>query len=154
MTIPIIKNKLPKKETPKKIRPGAKALIVHDGKILVITEKTSSGEIIHDFPGGGIEFGETAQEALIREVKEEVGLTVVPGKPVGTWSFILDQWKTHILCIGFQCKVVGSLELDFSHNPAEENIFEVNWYTKEELLTHPEILRAPFVIEAVKLVEI
>lgn len=74
------------KKVNKKIRPGAKALIVFQGKILVITEKTSDGATIHDFPGGGIEFGETVTEALIREVKEEVGLDVKPVKPVGSWS--------------------------------------------------------------------
>lgn len=141
------------KKVNKKIRPGAKALIVHDKKILVITERTSDGAILNDFPGGGIEFGETVTEALIREVKEEVGLDVKPVKPVGSWSFILEKRGVHILCIGYQCELIGPMQLDFSQNPAEENIYEAKWYTKEELL-EGSVLGAPEMVPSVALVDI
>lgn len=152
ISIPISTAGPAEKKVHPRIRPGAKALIVHNGKILVITEKTSRG-IIHDFPGGGIEYGESVFEGLVREVKEEINLEVNPIKPVGAWSFILDEWNVHILCIGYQCELVGSSELDFTQNPADENIFEAHWYTKEELLTQ-DILSTQEMKDAVALVEI
>ena len=60
-----------------RIRPSAKAFIVHAGKILVVKEKVINDgleRIIHDVPGGGIEPGESSHDALLREVMEEVGL--------------------------------------------------------------------------------
>lgn len=151
-SIPISTAKPAEKQVNQRIRPGVKALIVHNGKILVITEKTSRG-IIHDFPGGGIEYGESIIESLVREVKEEINVDVKPIKPVGAWSFILDEWNVHILCIGYQCELLGSSELDFTKNSADENIFEAHWYTKEELLTQ-NILSTQEMKDAVALVEI
>lgn len=152
ISIPTLSTQPSEKSADAKIRPGAKALIVHEGKILVITENTPRG-VIHDFPGGGIEYGEAILDALVREVKEETCLDVRPIRPVGAWSFILEKWNVHILCVGYQCEVVGSLELDFSKNPAAEDIFEANWYTKDELLSS-SLLSTQEMRDAVALVEI
>jgi 8-oxo-dGTP diphosphatase len=52
-----------------KIGVTAAGIVVQDKKILITTKK--NGE--YRFPGGKLEEGETIQEALLREVKEEVG---------------------------------------------------------------------------------
>jgi mutator protein MutT len=54
-------------------RPSAYAVIMHQGKVLLVTIR-SAGK--YDFPGGGIEVGETIEEALKREVREETGLEI------------------------------------------------------------------------------
>ena len=54
-------------------RPSIYAVIIEDEKILL--SKQWDG---YDFPGGAIEFGETFEEALKRETKEETGLIVEP----------------------------------------------------------------------------
>ena len=58
-------------------RPSAYAIIVHEGKVLLGTIR-SNGK--YDFPGGGIEIGETIEAALRREVREETGLEIEVGK--------------------------------------------------------------------------
>lgn len=129
----------------KRMRPGVKALIVHEGKVLIVHEEVKrDGKPIEitDFPGGGIDFGEDLKSALIREVKEEVSLDIKVNKVVGAWGFVLgekdhaDQEKSgvHIVCIGYQCEVVGDINIDVTKNPAQEDIYDANWYTKEELL--------------------
>lgn len=55
----------------------AAAVIVHDGKVLLQHLK---GAPDFAFPGGHVRFGETSAEALVREIREETGAEIVPGK--------------------------------------------------------------------------
>ena len=60
------------------IRNSAKALILKDGKLLLNSHLTSTGELYYDLPGGGQNPYETMEEAVVREVREETGLRVEP----------------------------------------------------------------------------
>ncbi len=50
--------------------------IVHDGQVLLIEKKTGHGAGKVNAPGGKLDPNETPRDCVIREVKEEVGLTV------------------------------------------------------------------------------
>lgn len=66
-------------------RVSAKALIKDDqNRLLLIKEGNDSGL---ELPGGGIEHGETATQALKRELQEELGVeaTIATRLPVLTW---------------------------------------------------------------------
>jgi len=58
------------------IRVAAAALVIHEGKILLLKrddyDKVSPG--LWSFPGGKVEEGETLEDALIRELKEEANI--------------------------------------------------------------------------------
>lgn len=56
------------------VRPSARAIIIQDGKIAMVYSKKYH---YFKFPGGGIEAGESMEEALMREVLEETGLCVI-----------------------------------------------------------------------------
>jgi 8-oxo-dGTP pyrophosphatase MutT (NUDIX family) len=57
---------------------GVRAMVIDDqGRVLLIRPRYSSGLI---FPGGGLERGETAIGALVRELKEEAAVTLT-GEP-------------------------------------------------------------------------
>ena len=56
-------------------RPSARAIIERNGKVLVMHSRKFD---YYKFPGGGIEEGESAEQALIREVREESGYFVRP----------------------------------------------------------------------------
>ncbi|MEU3625036.1 NUDIX hydrolase [Amycolatopsis coloradensis] len=59
--------------------------IVHDaqGRILLIRRANEPGRGLWSVPGGRVEPGETDEVAVIREMREETGLDVMPGTYVG-----------------------------------------------------------------------
>lgn len=57
------------------VRPSVRGIIRQDGKIAMVHSLKYD---YYKFPGGGGEEGESQQETLIREVKEESGLVVIP----------------------------------------------------------------------------
>ena len=143
-----------------RIRLGVKAFIVRDGKFLIIKERImrhDKEEIVWDLPGGGMDPGEKLEEALSREVMEEVGLKIEIQDCVGAWEFVLSSFDNidqfiQIVCIAYQCLLVGDDKIDMSKNPANEDIFEAIWMTPEEALTKAEgfFIDNPGVRQAVK----
>ncbi|MDI9885935.1 NUDIX hydrolase [Streptomyces sp. HNM0645] len=58
-------------------KPGiSAAIIVHGGRVLMVRRRVSEGELMWQFPAGGIEEGESPEEAAVRETLEETGLEV------------------------------------------------------------------------------
>ena len=77
-----------------------------------------------EFPGGKIETGETPQEALKREIMEELDTEVVVGDLIDTIEY--DYPSFHLSMDCFWCKVInGNLVLK-EHEAAQ-------WLTKEQL---------------------
>lgn len=63
-----------------KITQVAAALIWREDKILICRRPANKARaLLWEFPGGKVEAGETKQQALVRECREELGITVVPG---------------------------------------------------------------------------
>lgn len=58
-------------------RPAAFAVLERNGRIALVRVERRSRGLALDLPGGGIDEGETAAEAAIRECGEEAGLVVV-----------------------------------------------------------------------------
>jgi 8-oxo-dGTP diphosphatase len=52
------------------------AAIIRDGKVLIVRRARPPAQGIYTLPGGGVEVGETLEEAVAREVREETALTV------------------------------------------------------------------------------
>ena len=65
-----------KREYPKQPVVGVGALIVHEGKLLIVKRGVEPAKGKWSIPGGAVELGETVRDAVIREVKEECSLDV------------------------------------------------------------------------------
>ena len=126
-----------------------KALIQHNSKFLILKEELHKGGV-WDLPGGKIEYGEEPLDALHREVKEELGLKIKIIKPVGVWYFYSQNNKHQVICNTFLCNIVGSDQIDTSKNPADEDISEYKWLTKEEILESQEIKLSESLLELLK----
>lgn len=70
-------------------RKAVRAIIVKNGKIAMVKSKK---EGFYKFPGGGIKDGEGHSEALIREVMEETGLSVIPDS-INEFGYIREKRK-------------------------------------------------------------
>lgn len=82
-----------------------------------------------EFPGGKIEPGETPQEALIREIREELNTEIQVSDLIETVEYDYPDFHLSMDC--FWCQVVeGSLELK-EHEAArwlnKENLYSVDW---------------------------
>lgn len=82
--------------------------------------------------GGHFEQDETPEECLLREVKEETGLTLTSWKFHGLVTFISDQWHTEYMCLytadGYEGEVLdcdeGTLEWVEKSKLSELNLWE------------------------------
>jgi 8-oxo-dGTP pyrophosphatase MutT (NUDIX family) len=68
-----------------------KAVIVHAGQVLMVRKSSTDPHRpgLWELPGGRLQPGEGLDDALVREVLEEVELAVVPGRPLALWSWTL-----------------------------------------------------------------
>ena len=61
----------------------AAAVIVHDGRVLLVRRRVAEGALSWQFPAGEVEPGEDVEAAAVRETEEETGLTVRDVKFLG-----------------------------------------------------------------------
>lgn len=103
------------------------AVIVRDGKIMCAQRgntKAMSGK--WEFPGGKIEEGETPQEALKREIQEEMQCTVEVGEAIETTVYDYEFGVVHLST--FYCSLVEGV-------PALTEHAAIRWLAAEELGT-------------------
>ncbi len=81
-----------------KIRPNALVIIQRDNRLLAARgQDKTTGKIFYRLMGGGIEFGETSTETIKREIKEELGATIINEKLLCTIEnvFEFNSKKSH-----------------------------------------------------------
>jgi 8-oxo-dGTP diphosphatase len=91
-------------------RVGVGAVVVHEGRVLLIRRGKEPLRGRWVVPGGTVERGETLHEALVREVREETALTVRPGEVVLVFDRILREEAEvtyHYVIIDYLCEYVA-----------------------------------------------
>jgi 8-oxo-dGTP pyrophosphatase MutT (NUDIX family) len=81
-------------------------------------------------PGGGIDEGESMQDALIRELAEEVGAQAINIiAEIGQVDEYRDQWEMKSTHYGFIAKVIGELNIPDRTEKEIEHGYETVWAT-------------------------
>lgn len=113
---------------------GASAIIIRDNRVLMIRTIDSNSWSI---PSGGVEDGETVEEACIREVAEETGYEVKIVKELHTKKTIVKEYK--VTTQYFLCEITGG---DILYKDPDEEIEEISWMNRNEIskliYTYPE----------------
>lgn len=109
------------------VQQGVVAVIERDGRWLMI--RRSEGVIAPGywcFPGGGIEPGESPEQALVREIREEIGLDVRPEQVIFRWErpdgkLVLQWWRAALANERQEPR------------PSPQEVAEIRWVTLPEL---------------------
>jgi len=130
------------------IRPGvAAAVLEHTGGTTKVLLVRRSDNGLWGLPSGKVEIGETVEEAVIREVKEETGLKVKVIRLVGVYSNPETQFfsypsgrKVHFITTFFECDIIGGVLKADQQETLEVKFFEVKKLPREILPMHPSWL--------------
>ena len=110
---------------------AVKALIVFNGKFLIVRRSNQARDMhgVWELPGGRLEFGESPEYALLREIKEEVGLELTTLKVVNSWTFMKTD-RCQIVGLNFLCRPVNNI-VRLSHEHSD-----YVWIGKQDIDTY------------------
>ena len=98
------------------------------GEILLVKRKIPPKEGFWDLPGGFVEVGESAEEAIVREVKEELGISVIDLCYIGSYPGKYEYQNVNYDILGFVFS--GKINRKIKTN---DEISEVKFFKKDEI---------------------
>ena len=112
----------------------AAAVILRDGRVFATQRGYGAYKDYWEFPGGKIEPGETAEEALAREIREELDTEIAVDAPFDRVEYDYPEFHLSMQC--FLCRVIrGSLVLK-EHEAAawldRDRLDDVHWLPADE----------------------
>lgn len=106
--------------------------IEHDGKYLMLHRVKKEHDENHDKwigIGGKFEEGESPEDCMLREAKEETGLDILRWRYRGIVTFVSDEWGTEYMHLFTADEFAGNIK------DCDEGVLE--WISKKELLSLP-----------------
>ena len=104
----------------------AAAIIINNDKIFACQRGYGEWKDWWEFPGGKIESGETPEDALLREIREELSIEISINRHLTTVDYDYPNFHLSMLC--YQARIIsGSLILKEHEN--------AKWLKKDELKT-------------------
>ena len=120
-----------KRDYPDRPLLGVGAVIVRNEQVLVVRRANPPLKGEWSIPGGLVETGETTREALVREIREETGLTVEPVEFIEVFERILhdadSRVQYHFVVIDYLCRIISGESCPGS------DVSEMRWATFDDL---------------------
>jgi 8-oxo-dGTP diphosphatase len=118
------------KQMPLPHRIAAGAVIVNQGKILLVRYPAALGGSYLVSPGGAVEQNEGLAEAAIRETREETGVTVAVRRLLTIEDLVCTRYK---MCkVWFLCAYVSG-EARVTEGAVKEGITQAAWFSRDDL---------------------
>lgn len=110
---------------------GAGAVIIKEGKLLLVKRANEPGKGRWSVPGGIVDLGETLNDAVSREILEETGLVIRVGEPAGVFDYIEKDKKGvikfHYIIIDYFADVISG------EPKASSDVADVKWVNLGDL---------------------
>ena len=119
------------REYPKAPIVGVGAVVVKQGRVLLVRRANAPNQGQWSIPGGTVELGETLAQAAVREVREECGVEIEPGDVLSTFDLIQRDDKGriryHYVLIDLAARYVSGEPV------AATDAMEVRWVDEKDL---------------------
>lgn len=133
-----------KRDYPDRPIVGVGAVIIADGRALLVRRAAEPLKGEWSIPGGVVDLGETLRSAVVREVLEETELNVEAGEVLEVVDRIVPdpagRPRYHFVLVDFLCRVLDGAPR------AGGDAAEVRWVTRKELEAFPIAEQAAEVI--------
>ena len=90
---------------------GVAATVFRGSEVLLVRRGNEPSKGMLGIPGGVVELGETAEDAVVREVEEEIGIRVKPLRVLDVLDSIVrddeGRIRFHYILIEFLCEPIG-----------------------------------------------
>lgn len=124
-----------RREYPQKPIVGVGAIVVREGKVLLVKRAAAPSRGLWAIPGGSLELGETLQRGAEREILEETGIRIRAGAPVYAFDFIeydtSNRLQYHFVVVDVEAEYVGG------EVQAADDALDARWVSPEDLQGMP-----------------
>ncbi|KKB33118.1 HAD-IIA family hydrolase [Heyndrickxia sporothermodurans] len=131
---------------PDNIEAGVAGIIFDKKQRVLLMKRADNG--LWGIPSGHVEPGETVEEAIIREIREETGLRVKVNRLIGVYSDPVSQVfsypngnVSHFITTCFECEVIGGTLNRKSEETLDADYFDFNHLPENLLNMHPRWLK-------------
>jgi 8-oxo-dGTP diphosphatase len=120
-----------KREYPESPVVGVGAVVMKDGKVLLVKRGVDPNKGIWAIPGGSLKLGETLQEGAEREILEETGITIRAKEPVYSFDFFErdgdGRVRFHYVVVDMMADYIGG------EVQGADDALEARWVSQDEL---------------------
>jgi 8-oxo-dGTP pyrophosphatase MutT (NUDIX family) len=113
-------------------RDRSQAMVIRDNKILLVKHRLFGREF-YCLPGGGIDEGESPEEAAVRELKEEAGVDGSVLRKLTVQYKPDNKGEVHTFLLEIPEDAVATKGIDPELAPEEQSIISVAWLSLEEI---------------------
>lgn len=119
----------------------ADVVVIKDDRVLLVQQRKQSAYGLWSLPGGHAEQGETLEQAVIREVKEELSVDLLDPKFANTYTIVTKHGTLDLNT--FSGELSGDIILK------EDELIAYGWFSMPELQGMKSVLRADCILDQV-----